>query len=209
MKAWHLLAGTHLAAGIVGFAMAPREPLDTEVEHSGFFTTDTRRILSVAVESLRTENKLLVYSYKASTAVSVERDGLLFLDGRVDLMVPGQVGYLIDLSRLTHADVTYNELTKVVTVRLPPLVMGDVAFDVEGAIVRAGGLLSFSQEEVEHLTKRAFASARRAFTRASQAPALVDAAKRQAADNVERQFRLALSVAGRSDVRVVATFGDL
>ncbi len=208
LKSWHLLAGTHLAAGIVGFTMAPRELLETEVKHSGFFQTDTKRVLSAAVESLRAENKLLVYSYKGSAAVSVERDGLLFLDGRLDLIVPGQVGYYIDLSSLTLDDVTYDDRTNVVTVRLPPLVMGDVAFDVEGSVVRTGGLLTYSQEEVDQLSKQAFASARRAFTKASQSPALVDAAKAAGQSSVQRYFKLPLRAAGRPDVRVVSRFQD-
>lgn len=44
LKAWHLLAGTHIAAGAVGFALAPRELLETEVKHSGFFTTFLRKV---------------------------------------------------------------------------------------------------------------------------------------------------------------------
>ena len=58
-----LLALTHLLAAGAGFAMAPRELLETEVVHKGFFETDTKRVLAAAVESLRSENKLLVYSY--------------------------------------------------------------------------------------------------------------------------------------------------
>jgi len=207
LRTWHLLAGTHLAAGVAGFAMAPRELLETEVKHSGFFRTDTKRVLSAAVESLREENKLLVYSYKGSAAVSVERDGLLFLDGRLDLIVPAQVGYFVDLSGLTLEDVTYDDRTKVVTVRLPPLVMGDVAFEVEGSLTRAGGLLSFSQDQVDQLNKHAFASARRAFTKASQSPALVGAARNAAETSVQHYLELPLRASGRPDIRVVATFG--
>ncbi len=208
LKSWHLLAGTHLAAGIVGFTMAPRELLETEVSSAGWFTTDTKRVLSAAVESLRAENKLLVYSYKGSAAVSVERDGLLFLDGRQDLIVPASVSFLIDLSKLSADDVVYDEPAGLVTVALPPLTMGDVAFEPEGARTINGGLLTFSSDQVDELTRLNYASARRAIIKQAQGPALVDAAKRQAAKNVARQFRLALTVAGRPDVRVTAWFGE-
>ena len=96
-----LLALTHLIAAGAGFAMAPRELLETEVTHSGFFETDTKRVLAAAVESLRAENKLLVYSYKGSAAVSVERTKLWLLTGRQDLIVPAQVRLL---RRLVAAD---------------------------------------------------------------------------------------------------------
>lgn len=207
LKTWHLLAGTHLAAGIVGWSLAPRELLETEVRSVGFFRTDTKRVLSAAVESLRAENRLLVYSYRGAAAVSVERDGFLMFDGRQDLIVPAAVGYYVDMSELDLDDVSYDGSAGVVTVVLPPLTIGDVAFEPEGARSTNGGLLTFSQAQVEELTKANYATARRAIVKQAQGAALVDAAKRQAAENVERQFRLALAVAGRSDVRVVARFG--
>ena len=207
LRAWHLLAGTHLAAGVAGFAMAPRELLETEVKHTGFFTTDTRRVLSAAVESLRSENKLLVYSYKGSAGVSVERDGLLFLDGRLDLIVPAQVGYFVDMSGLRLEDVTYDDGAKVVTARLPPLVMGDVAFEPEGARTHNGGLLTFDQGEADELGRLNYAAARRAFVKSAQSPTLVDAAEREARRKVERLLEMPLRAAGLPQVRVSATFG--
>ncbi len=95
-----LLALTHLLAAGAGFVVAPREMLESEVAHNGFFQTDTKRVLAAAVESLRAENKLLIYSYKGFAAVTVHRDGFLFLDGRQDLIVPAAVSYFVDLSTL-------------------------------------------------------------------------------------------------------------
>ena len=163
-----VLALTHLLAVGTGYAFAPRELLETVVVSSGFYQTDTKRVLAAAVESLRSENKLLVYSFKGFASVSVERDGLLFLDGRQDLIVPAAVGYYVDLSRLTLADLTYDERTRVVTVSLPRLVLGDVAFEPEAARVINGGVLTFSQSEVEALTRLNYTSARRAFIKQAQ-----------------------------------------
>ncbi len=125
-----LLIVTHLLAAGAGFAIAPRELLESAVVHNGFFETDTKRVLAAAVESLRAENKLLVYSYKGFAAVSVERDGFLMLNGRQDLIVPATVSLFVDLSRLTAV---FDETSRVITINLPPLVMGDVAFEPEGA----------------------------------------------------------------------------
>ena len=199
-----LLALTHLIAAGAGFALAPRELLETEVVHNGFFETDTKRVLAAAVESLRSENKLLVYSYKGFAAVSVERDGFLFLNGRQDLVVPAAVGYYVDLSRLTLDDVFFDERAKVLTVRLAPLVMGDVAFEPEGARTSNGGLLTFSQDEVDELSKLNYATARRAFTKQAQGAELVQAAAAQAKKAVESSLVMPLRIAGRPDLRVVA-----
>lgn len=203
-----LLALTHLAAAGFAFSIAPRELLETEVKHSGFFKTDTKRVLAAAVESLRSENKLLVYSYKGFAAVSVERDGFLILNGRLDLIVPAGVNFFVDLTRLTPDKVTYDEQAKVLTVRLAPLVMGDVAFEPEGATVKSGGVLAWRPAEVEELRRISYATARRAFVKQAQGATLVQAAKAQARMNVANCFELPLRSAGLPDVKVLVVFGD-
>ena len=205
---WKVLAVTHLLAAGVGFAMAPRELLETEVAHSGFFRTDTKRVLAAAVESLRAENKLLVYSYKSFAAVSVERDGLLMFDGRQDLIVPAGVNYFVDLSRLTADNVVFDETSRVMTINLPPLVMGDVAFEPEGARTNNGGLLTFDQDEVEELSRLNYESARKAFVKQAQGRTVVEAAEREAKANIQSALGLPLRIVGRSDIRVVARFSS-
>lgn len=202
---WKVLAATHLLAAGAGFALAPREMLETEVRHSGLFRTDTKRVLSAAVESLRAEGRLLVYSYRGSAAVSAERDGLL-LDGRQDLIVPAAVGYYVDVSRIGTGEVAYDERSGVVTVSLPPLTVGDVAFEPEGARTTNGGLLTYSQRQVEELSRLNYASARRAFVKQAQSATIVRAAEAEAAEEVGRFLEAPLRVAGVR-ARVAATFG--
>ena len=153
--------------------------------------------------SLRAENKLLVYSHKGFAAVSVERDGFLFWNGRQELIVPASVTYLVDLSKLTAV---FDEATQVVTVTLPPLVMGDVAFEPEGARTNNGGLLTFDQDEVDQLTKLNYAAARRAFVKQAQGRTVVQAAERQAKANVQTALALPLRIVGKPNIRVVAQF---
>ena len=206
MADFRLIALTHLMAAGAGFAIAPRELLETEIKHNGFFETDTKRVLVAAVESLRAENKLLVYSYKSFAAVSVERDGFLLLDGRQELIVPAAVSYYVDLSRLSLDNVSFDERNKALTVRLVPLVMGDVAFEPEGARTSNGGLLTYSQEAVDELGKINYATARKAFVKQAQGRTLIQAAEAQASKNVAHYFALLLRVAGYPDVVVAAIF---
>ena len=201
-----LMALTHLLAAGAGFALAPREMLETAVVHNGFFKTDTKRVLAAAVESLRSENKLLVYSYKGFAAVSVERDGFLVLNGRQDLLVPAAVSYYVDLSRLIADDAAFDEASRVITISLPPLVMGDVAFEPEGARTSNGGLLTFDQDEVDELTRLNYGSARQAFVKQAQGQAIVAAAEREAKADIQSALALPLRVVGRSDIAVVARF---
>lgn len=203
-----LLALTNLLAAGAGFALAPRELLETEVVHNGFFETDTKRILAAAVESLRSENRLMVYSFKGFAAVSAERDGFLFMNGRQDLIVPATVSYYVDLSRLNLHDVSFDERTRMLTVRLAPLVMGDVAFEPEGARTSNGGLLTFSQDEADELSKLNYATARRAFIKQAQGRELVQAARAQARKAVESSLEMPLRIAGLPDIKAVATLSD-
>lgn len=201
-----LLAATHVAALGVGYVVAPKQPIDSEVKHTGLFTVDTTKVLATTVESLREENKLLVFSYKGTAKVQAERTFLWLFGGEQELSVPAVVTYYLDLSDLSLADVHYDEKAKLVTVKLPKVTMGDIAFQPENATTINGGVLTFSDEQVEALRKMNYAKARRAMVAQAQQPSLLNAAKRQAKANVESYFAIPLRIAGMPDVKVAATF---
>lgn len=201
-----LLAASHIAAFGVGYFAAPKEPVDSQAKHTGFFTVDTTKVLATTVESLREENKLLVFSYKGTAKVQAGRTVLWLFGGEQELSVPAVVSYYLDLSNLSLADVRYNEKAKLVTVILPKVTLGDIAFQPENATTINGGVLTFSDEQVEALRKANYANARRAMVAQAQQPGLVNAAKRQAKANVESYFAIPLRIAGMPDVKVAATF---
>lgn len=200
-----LLAATHAVALGFGYVAAPKQLLDSEVKHTGFFTVDTTKVLATTVESLRDENKLLVFSYKGTAKVQAGRTVLWLFGGEQELSVPAAVSYYLDLSDLSLADVSYNETAKLVTVKLPKVTLGDIAFQPENATTINGGVLTFSDEQVEALRKANYANARRAMVAQAQQPGLLNAAKRQAKANVESYFAIPLRIAGIPDVKVVAT----
>lgn len=201
---WQLLAATHLAAGISGYVLAPRELLETSVKSAGFFTTDSRRVLAATVEGIRSQRHLRVFTFKGSVAVSVERTKLFVLTGRQDLIVPAQVGYYVDLSQLSIDDVTYDEQARVMTVTLPPLVLGDVALQPDAAIFRHGGLLSYDQDQVDEMARGGWLEARRGFTKSAQGATLLAAARAEAERGIAGVFSVPLRALGRPDVRVRA-----
>lgn len=206
-QAWKLLAVSHFVAFSTGYVIAPREMLETEVKQSGLFRVDTKRVLSAAVESLRSENKLLVLTWKSSATVSIERRVLWLFEGRQVLVVPATISYLVDLSALTLDDVAFDERARVVTVHLPPLVMSEVSFEPEAARAIHGGVLSFNQTQVDELSKLNYANARKAFVKQAQGLALVKAAKQAAKEAVEASLEVPFRAAGRPDIEVVAVFG--
>ena len=201
---WKLLAATHLAAGLIGFTMSPRELLESNVKSAGFFTTDTRRVLAATVESIRSQQQLRVFTFKGSVAVSVQRTKLWVLTGRQELIVPAQVGYYVDLSQLSIHDVTYDEQSRVMTVTLPALVLGDVALQPEAAIFRHGGLLTFDQDQVDEIARGGWIESRRAFTKTAQGATLLAAARAEAERGIAGAFSVPLRALGRPEVRVRA-----
>lgn len=206
MGQWKVLTVSHIAAAAAGFWVAPREMLDKEVKQAGLFTVDTKRVLSATVESLRAENKLLAYSYKGESDVSVERSAWWVLHGSQELLVPATVSYYVDLSNLTLDRVKYDDVAKIVTVSLPALTMGDVAFEPEAARMINGGLLTYNQATVDELSRLNYGSARKAFVKQAQGATLVRAAQGEAIKDVQAAFEIPLRIVGKPDVKVVATF---
>lgn len=200
------LIASHLGAVAVGWAITDKRPVDTEVENTGFLQVDTSRVLATTVESLRTEAKLQVFSYKGTAKVQAERSKWWLFGGRQELIVPGVINYHIDLSELTLADVSFNDRQKLVTVRLPRVTMGDVAFQPEQATTTNGGILTWDDDQVEALRKLNYASARRAMVAQAQQPGLRQTAERQAVDAIQTYFEIPLRIAGQPDVKVIATF---
>lgn len=200
------LAASHLAVFGTGWALAPDQPLDEEVQQTGFMKVEATKVLEATVESLRTENKLLVFSYKGSAKVRAERTYYKIFSGQQVLQIPAVVNYYLDLSELTLADVTYDEKAKLVRVRLPKLQVGDIAFQPENAMSVSGGILSWNDDQVEALRKLNYKTARKAMVAQAQQGGLVGAAQKQAIQNVQSYFEIPLRIAGQPDVKVAATF---
>lgn len=170
MTSRYALIAIPVAAFGLGYWVAPKEQLDSEVQHTGFMKTETQKVLSATVESLRSENKMLVFTYKGSVTVESKTQYripgtdryLPGVEGVQTLVVPFVNNYYLDLSKLTLADISYNEQERRVTVRLPAVEMGDVAFQPERAVIINNGLLTFSQATVDDLMRKGYGSARRA-----------------------------------------------
>lgn len=194
------------AAFGVGYAVAPREMLDEEVHYDGLFRTDTSKVLSTTVASLRLEDKLQVFAFKGGARVWAKTTRIFILSGRQELYVPAVVNYYLDLSKLTAANVLLDENTKQVRVKLPPLQLGEIVFQPENATTTNGGILTFSQAEVDELTRLNYTTARKTMVKQAQQASIITMAQRQARESIVRYFEIPLRIAGRLDLKVVATF---
>jgi hypothetical protein len=201
-----ILIFSHLAVAGGVYAFIDRRPVDTEVKHTGYFQIDTTKVLSTTVNSLHDEARMLVFSYKGEARVRTERTKWWLFGGRQELSVLAVVNYYVDLSDLTLADVGYNDRAKLVTVHLPKVTIGDIAFQPENARTTSGGLLAWDDDQVEAMRKLNYVSARRAMVAQAQQSGLINAARRRAIENVTNYFEIPLRVAGQPDVKVIAVF---
>jgi len=190
----------------IGYQYAPREMLDEVVRYDGLFRTNTSKVLSTTVASLRLDNKLQVFAFKGGARVWAKTTRLIVLSGRQELYVPAVVSYYIDLSQLTDASAVLDEKAKQVTVKLPPLLVGEIAFQPENATTTNGGVLTFSQAQVDELTRLNYTTARQTMVKQAQQASIIAMAQRQARESIVRYFQIPLRIAGRPDLKVVATF---
>ncbi|HPB90343.1 MAG TPA: DUF4230 domain-containing protein [Rugosibacter sp.] len=191
----------------VGYQVAPRELLDSTVEHVGFLTVDTKKVLSATIESLKSESRLVSYAYGGTQNVSVDRDKWIIFSGYQQLIVPATVSYFIDLSKLTETSATFDESTNTVTVTLPRLML-TVEFDPRRATIINDGLLTLNDEVVQTLTKINYGTALKAAIKQGQQAALVQSARDRTKENIERLFRVPLQAAGKAGVKVVVSFAN-
>ena len=192
---------------VIGYQVAPREILDSTVEHVGFLTVDTKKVLSATIESLKSESRLVSYSYVGTQNVSIDRDKWIIFNGNQQLIVPATVSYFIDLAQLTETSATFDESTNTVTVTLPKLML-TVEFDPRRATIINNGLLTLNDEVVQALTKINYDTARKSAIKQGQQAALVQAARDRTKENIERLFRVPLQAAGKAGVKVIVSFAN-
>lgn len=208
---FRLAAVTLLAVAAIsfyaGYSLAPREILDSSVENAGFLTVDTKKVLSATIESLKSEARLVSYSYVGTQSVSIDRSYWHLFNGKQTMIVPASVSYFVDLSKLNESSASFDESQNTVTVRLPRLMLA-VVFDPRKATIINSGMPTLNDSVVQALTKLNYDTALKSAIKQGQQAELVKSAKDRTKDNIERLFRVPLQAAGKPNVKVVVSFAD-
>lgn len=165
-------------------------------------------IASASLQSMRAQNRLNVFAARYVSVVSTSEQQLGGLvSSERTLILPGDVRYEVDLSKLQPNDVAWDGSTKTLKVRLPEI---DVAGpDIDINAVReygSGGVLSALTNANQQLDaanrERAVADLRKQAT----APMPMQLARQAARSAIERSFAMPLAAAGYKDVKVIARF---
>jgi len=167
-----------------------------------------KTIATASLESMRAQNRLIAFVARYVSVVSSEEERLGgLLSSQRTLVLPGDVRYELDLSKLEPNDVTWDASTHTLRVKLPEVEIAGP--DVDLTAVREfgqGGVLSALTNANQQLDQANRANAVADLRQQAMAPVPMRLARQAARQAVERSFAMPLLAAGFKDVKVVARF---
>ena len=171
-----------------------------------FFGPNPKTIATSSLESMRAQNRLIAFvaRYVSVTTTETSRFGL---SAKRTLILPGDVRYELDLSKLQRNDVTWDGATKTLKVQLPEVEIAGPDVDLSAAQEYGqGGILSALTNATQQLDSANSAKAVADLRKQAQGPVQMRLAHQAARAAIERSFAMPLIAAGFKDVKVVARF---
>ena len=172
------------------------------------FGPNPKTIATESLESMRAENRLTVF---AARYISVVTSGEQRLGGLLSsqrtLILPGNVRYELDLSKLQPSDVVWDKPSKTLRVRIPEIEVAGPDVDINA--VRqygGGGVLSALTDANQQLDQANRDQAVQDLRKQATAAVPMQLARQSARLAIERSFAMPLVAAGFQDVKVVARF---
>ena len=165
-------------------------------------------IARASLESMRAQNRLTVFAarYVSVVTSAQQRLGGLVSSERT-LILPGDVRYELDLSKLQQGDVAWDGVGKTLTVKLPEIEIAGPDIDINAVKeYGGGGVLSALTDANEQLDQANRARAVSDLRKQATAQVPMQLARQSARAAVERSFAMPLLAAGFKDVKVVARF---
>jgi hypothetical protein len=196
--------GAIVIALILGVALG----MATGIADRIFGGPNPKTIATASLESMRAQNRLVTFVARYVSVVTSEQKRLGGLvSSERTLILPGDVRYELDLSKLQAKDVAWDSSTKTLRVQLPEIEVAGPDVDINAVREYGGGgvfsqLTNANQQLDQANRARAVADLRKQAT-AEVPMRLAHQAARAA---VERSFAMPLIAAGFKDVKVVARF---
>ena len=169
---------------------------------------DPKTIATSSLESMRAQNRLIAFVARYVSVVSSEQQRLggLITSERT-LVLPGDVRYELDLSKLQPSDVTWDASANTLRVRLPEVEIAGPDVDISAAREFGDdGVLSALTNSDEQLDRTNRARAVADLRKQASAEVPMRLARQAARQAVERSFAMPLQAAGFKDVKVIARF---
>ena len=182
--------------------------LATGIADRIFGGPNPKTIASASLQSMRAQNRLVAFVARYVSVVSSEEERLGGLvSSERTLVLPGDVRYELDLSKVEPNDVNWDGSTHTLRVKLPEVEIAGP--DVDLTAVREfgeGGVLSALTNASQQLDQANRAKAVADLRKQAQGEVPMRLARQAAREAVERSFAMPLLAAGFKDVKVVARF---
>jgi hypothetical protein len=165
-------------------------------------------IASSSLESMRAQNRLIAFAARYVSVVSSEQQRLGGLvSSERTLILPGDVRYELDLSKLQSSDVRWDGSNQTLHVRLPEIEIAGPDVDLNSIREYGGdGVLSVLTNTNQQLDQANRTRAVTDLRKQATAEVPMRLARQAARQAVERSFAMPLQAAGFKDVKVVARF---
>ncbi|HTU11892.1 MAG TPA: DUF4230 domain-containing protein [Allosphingosinicella sp.] len=191
MRKWFFIVPPLLALLIgAGLGLLLRPPSDAETG------PNPMTIANATLLSVREQGREIVFVGRFAAIVTAT-EGRMGFTARKTLILPGQVRYAVDLSRLRRSDLAWDAETATLTVTLPPLEVAGPQIDFNAAQEYSdGGLmltLTGAEQNLDETNRRA---AQEELTRQARGPLPMTEARNAALRDVARSFALPLRAAG-------------
>jgi hypothetical protein len=167
-----------------------------------------RTIATASLESMRAQNRLIAFVARYVSVVSSEQQRLGgLISSERTLVLPGDVRYELDLSKLEPGDVSWDGSTHTLKVSLPEIEIAGPDVDLNAAReFGQGGILSSLTNAGQQLDQANRAKAVADLRKQAQGEVPMRLAHQAARAAIERSFAMPLLAAGFKDVKVVARF---
>jgi hypothetical protein len=195
-----------IAAIIAALVLGVVVGISTGLADRIFGGPNPKTIASASLESMRAQNRLIAFVARYVSVTTSETSRFGFSSKRT-LILPGDVRYELDLSKLQPNDVSWDGSSHTLTVRLPEIEIAGPDVDLAAAQEYGeGGVLSALTNANQQLDSANRAKAVADLRKQAQGPVQMRLAHQAARQAIERSFAMPLMAAGFKDAKVVARF---
>jgi hypothetical protein len=198
-----LIGGLVAAALLLGLLIGVTTGIADRIFGSG---PKPETIATASLESMRAQNRLVAFvaRYVSVTSSRTTRFGL---SAERTLILPGDVRYELDLSKLQPSDVSWDASSQTLRVKLPEVEIAGPDVDLNAAReYGAGGVLSALTNAEQGLDQANRSRAVQDLRKQASAEVPMRLARQAARAAVERSFAMPLQAAGFANAKVVARF---
>jgi len=175
-----------------------------------FGGADPKTIATSSLESMRAQNRLITFVARYVSVVSSEQERLGGLvSTERTLILPGNVRYEVDLSKLQPDDVRWDAGSQTLNVTIPDIEIAGPEVDLGSAReYGSGGVLATLTNAETQLDEANRARAVADLRKQAQAEVPMRLARDAARQAIERSFSLPMKAAGFDNAKVVARFAS-